>query len=196
MSVLFTDDFNGEIYRILRCYSGRCFSLMISGGSLLKCLDDGRYELLDTSRWSVFYSDERADQSQLNHAAAHGFLKRIKARVHPIHTSVPLDDAAIEYSKILSDFVIDVCLLGIGGDGHICSLLPECPELDSLQYVTALSGAFTVSPRRVSVTPKYINERVNELIFVVPNSKEKNVVQPDKSILARIRKEYVVILKK
>ncbi|KAM0671967.1 hypothetical protein OCOL_001024 [Ordospora colligata] len=196
MSVLFTNDFNEEIYQILRYYSGKCLSLMISGGSILKCLDDCRYEQLDTSKWDIFYSDEREDQEQLNHTAACGFLNRINAKVHPIDTSVPLEKAAIEYANVLNGIVIDVCLLGIGGDGHICSLLPECPELDSLLYVTALEGDFTVSPKRVTITPRYINEKVKELIFVVPGSKEKKIEQPDKSILARINKDYVVILKR
>ena len=194
MSLVLTDDFGTEVYLILEPYSGRDLALMISGGSLLQCLDDERYGLLDTSGWSVFYSDERGDKSHLNYTASIPFLSRTQASVHRIDVSMPLDQAARAYSSELVD--IDLCLLGIGGDGHICSLLPGCKELMSDEYVVALEGDFPVSCRRISITPRFINERVARLYFVVPGSKKKGVAAPDRTILERINKEFTVLLEK
>lgn len=190
MSFLFTSDFKAELLQVLREYSGTDLSLMISGGSLLTCLDDERYSALDTSRWTVFYSDERVDQDQLNYTASLPFIGRMHAAVCRIHSSMP--DAAEEYSKVLRD--VDVCLLGIGVDGHICSLLPNCAELDSKELVVSLEGLFPVSRRRISVTLRFINERVSRLYFVVPNSRLKGISMPHRSIVNRIKREFVVIL--
>lgn len=192
MDFLFTSDFNTEIYHILREYSGTDLSLMISGGSLLQCLDDGRYEELDTTGWRIFYSDERVDQDNLNYTASVPFINRTKASVHRIQSSMSVSEAVEDYSGRLAD--IDVCLLGIGGDGHICSLPPDSRELDSEEYVVALDTGFQVSPQRISVTPRFLNERVSRLYFVVPNSNEKNISKPDESIVSRLRKDFVVIL--
>ncbi|AFN82835.1 6-phosphogluconolactonase/glucosamine-6-phosphate isomerase/deaminase [Encephalitozoon romaleae SJ-2008] len=194
MNVLFTEDFNGEIYKILREYCGKNLALMISGGSLLQCLDDKRYTDLDTSRWKIFYSDEREDQNYLNYTASMGFISKTNGKVYKICTSRPLEEAARMYSTELTD--IDVCLLGIGGDGHICSLPPGCKELDSDDYVVALEGNFPVSPKRVSITPRFINKKIKKLYFVVPNSKKKGVHSPDKSITQRITRGFSVILEK
>lgn len=192
ISFLFTTDFSTELYNILKGCSGLDLSLMISGGSLLKCLDDRRYEELDTSKWVIFYSDERTDQEQLNYTASIPFISKLRAKVHRIDSSIDVQKAVEEYSGKLVD--IDVCLLGIGGDGHVCSLLPGSTELDSEEYVVALEGDFPTSPRRISVTLKFINEKVSRLYFVVPNSKDKNVSRPDESIMSRLKKDFVVML--
>ncbi|ADM11358.2 6-phosphogluconolactonase/glucosamine-6-phosphate isomerase/deaminase [Encephalitozoon intestinalis ATCC 50506] len=194
MDVLFTEDFSTEIYRILKEYSGRSLALMISGGSLLQCLEDKRYLTMDTSGWRIFYSDERADQNHLNYTGSIGFISKTNADVHRIWTSRPLDEAAKMYSAELPD--IDVCLLGIGGDGHICSLPPGCKELESDDYVVALEGDFPISPRRVTVTPKFINEKIRDLYFVVPSSRKKGVSAPDRSITEKIERSFMVILEK
>ncbi|KAG5859882.1 6-phosphogluconolactonase [Encephalitozoon hellem] len=194
MNTLFTEDFNGEIHKVLKKYCGRGLSLMISGGSLLQCLDDERYTGLDTSRWKVFYSDERVDQSHLNYTASLGFISKINGEVHRIDTSRPLNEVVRMYSAELVD--IDICFLGIGGDGHICSLPPGCKELNSNDYVVALEGGFSVSPKRVSITPRFINEKIKELYFVVPNSKKKGVCCPDGSITRKITRGFSVILEK
>jgi len=191
MNYLFTKDFNEELYQVLKEYSGRRLSLMISGGSLLKCLDDQRYETMDTSNWEIFYSDERVDQDALNYTASLPFINRIKAKVHRMFSEIP-EKAAREYSGVLKD--VDVCLLGIGDDGHICSLQPRCRELDSDEYVVALEGSFEISPRRMTVTLKFINEKVSRLYFVIPNSNKKKITKPDESITSRIKKEFTVIL--
>lgn len=181
-----------ELYQILKKYSGSDLSLMISGGSLLSCLDDSRYEELDTSKWIIFYSDERVDQDQLNYTASIPFIDKTKAKINRISSSLPSEQAIKEYSEKLIN--IDICLLGIGKDGHICSLLPNSMELNSEEYVIGLEGNFPISPKRISITLKFINEKVSKLYFVVPNNKEKNILKPDESITSRINKDFVIIL--
>ncbi|MCS6971223.1 MAG: 6-phosphogluconolactonase [Planctomycetota bacterium] len=47
---------------------------------------------------------------------------------------------------------IDVCLLGVGEDGHIASLFPEHPALDDWSVCTVVDDAPKPPPRRLTLT--------------------------------------------
>jgi 6-phosphogluconolactonase len=192
MHYIYAQDFKTVLFKILQKYSGRRLNLMISGGSLQRCLDDERYQKLDTMHWSIYYTDERVDQSYLNYEASLPFINMLEAKVFRIESFLGAEEAARRYSEVLED--IDLCILGIGSDGHICSLLPESEYLDSSEYVIGVEGDFAVSRRRITVTLRFLNERVNEIYFVVPQNKIKNIAEPHPSICTRLAKDFTVIL--
>ncbi|KCZ77642.1 hypothetical protein H311_01344, partial [Anncaliia algerae PRA109] len=57
----FTTNFEMEIYDILRNYSSRDVNIMISGGSILKVLENINYERINTENWKIFFADERLE---------------------------------------------------------------------------------------------------------------------------------------
>ncbi|GFR20066.1 DNA replication licensing factor MCM2 [Trichonephila clavata] len=158
---------------------------MISGGSLLDVLNYEKYKDLNSSQWNIYYADERCSQDHLNYKGSLPFLGFLESKVFRMKTELKLDECILDYSMVLKNVTIDVCLLGIGDDGHICSLFPEIPELKSRENVIAVYNENVVSPQRVTITLKFINNHIKDLYFIVP-SKEgriKKTFKPHSSIL-------------
>lgn len=106
------------------------------------------YELLARSdhpwdRTDVFLTDERCvpiDNSQSNYRMLQVSLGSTAARIHPIDTSLPPEEAAAQYAKELSPFLpLDFVLLGVGADGHTASLFPGADLDPGEDVVTAWS---------------------------------------------------------
>lgn len=202
MAVLRTKDFNEALWNILSPFDSRELNLMISGGSILKHLENPRYRSVDSSKWQVFFADERCSIGCLNYEEALPFLNLLKARVHPIVTastacSVERHRLRDMYESTLKSIAsIDVCLLGVGENGHICSLWPSSSSLSSDKLVEAVTVDCPCSPNRLTVTPKFINQYVKDLYFVIPpkNGKPKAIDEPHPSIRYSLLIDYVIIL--
>jgi len=245
MGVIRTSDFKEKLYSILSPYDSKHLNLMISGGSLLKDLDYSKYKDLDSSKWKIFFADERCNTKYLNFEGALPFIKSLDAMVYPIlpiclmkeakenccnlrfdqsyeckcrkkennpeecRKSFTNDDAIEEkkiielrdrYEKIMSNTdvvkAIDICLLGIGDNGHICSLWPESESLLSNRFVENVNVDCPLSRNRITVTLKLLNELVKSLYFVIPPKKGKpqSVSEPHESIRKKITIKYDVIL--
>lgn len=191
-------DFKNTIFDIISKYDRKELNLMIPGGSVLSCLDDNRYEDLETSKWKIFFCDERMRKEYSNFESAKNFIGKIKGKVFPIINSKDNSSGAIlvdKYENILENATIDVCLLGIGDNGHICSLWPDSDALDSRRMVEQVKVDCPLSPERITVTLEFINKSVKDLYFVIPpREKPKTVVQPAKSILERLKVKYTTII--
>lgn len=104
------------------------------------------------------------------------------------------------YEKIVAEVRsqgnIDICFLGIGDNGHICSSWPESQSLLSDRMVEAVEVECPLSRRRITVTLKFLNESVKKLYFVIPpkNGKPQSIVEPHKSIRDKMTVGYDVIL--
>ncbi|KAI5170374.1 6-phosphogluconolactonase [Pancytospora epiphaga] len=196
-----TTNFQETIYRILKPYDGKKLNLMISGGSLLGLLDSNKISLLGTEHWNIFFADERCDPSALNYEDAKQHLSAWKARMFPIETVLGRDKAAEKYvetieKELLKNGKIDLCLLGVGENGHICSLWPDSKSLESKENVVGVVTDAVVSSERVTVTINFINTFVKDLYFVIPpkNGVYKKVTGPHRSINKLISIQYTVIL--
>ncbi|KAI4292431.1 6-phosphogluconolactonase [Pancytospora philotis] len=199
-TVVRTGDFSQALLGILAKFDGRSCNLMISGGSLLTCLDSPAYADMDCSKWRIFFADERADPRCRNFSDAQKFLGRIRAEAFPIPADLSGDEAAREYERTvrahMRDGPIDVCLLGVGENGHICSLWPDAPELQSEELVVPAMVDCPLSPIRITVTLRFLNSRVARLFFVIPpkNGKPKSVAAPHCSIADGLTLDYTVVL--
>lgn len=122
------------------------FSVAVSGGSLPRLLGTGMAALPggapDTSGWKVFLADERIvplDHTDSNYLAA---TAEAGMKPVPIDPSMSAEAAAVAYERALVDALgpsgaLDLALLGLGPDGHTCSLFPEHPLVRSSGYLSA-----------------------------------------------------------
>ena len=114
------------------------FSCAVPGGSVAESLFPAFAALsLSWEKVHVFFGDERAvpptDPDSNYGLARRLWLERVTARVHPMLTGAgDLDAAAAAYANDLRTTLgdpprLDLALLGMGPDGHVCSLFPNRP---------------------------------------------------------------------
>lgn len=166
----------GEIDELARTFVARVehrfaelgrVSLALPGGSAAEafCPALVRARL----RWrdvDLFWVDERAvppDHPDSNYRIANDLLlsqvEADPARVHRMHAEAPdLDGAAIEYERRIirasgAPPHFDVVLLGVGADGHVCSLFPDQPALaERSRLVLPILDSPKPPPHRLTVT--------------------------------------------
>ena len=146
---------------------GTRLSMALPGGSTAEVLLPplARAEM-DWSRWDFFWGDERAvapDDPDSNYGLCRRlFLGPIGAepsRVHRVVGEGPdLEAAAAAYETELvsvlgEDAVLDFALMGMGPDGHVCSLFPGHPGLrERTRRVIAVFDSPKPPPRRVTLS--------------------------------------------
>ena len=125
------------------------FRIALSGGSTPRLLfGELSTRSIDWSKVQFYWIDERfvpPDHPDSNlRMARETLLTRIKVapnQIHPMPTDGDPDAAAHRYeAELKKDYgaealdlrrpLFDFVLLGLGGDGHICSLLPGSPVLE------------------------------------------------------------------
>jgi 6-phosphogluconolactonase len=161
--------------------ANRVPQLALTGGRIAtqaytRLAAEGRSSAVDWSKVDLWWGDERfvpATDDDRNVKQALDLLQqplRLPAgRVHPMPASdggADLDEAAAAYADALGDTVFDVCLLGLGPDGHVASLFPEHPSSHAEGRVIAVRNSPKPPPDRISLTLETIN-RSAEVWFVV-----------------------------
>ncbi len=146
---------------------GRSVSLVLPGGSVAEAF----FPLLslapvDWARVEVFWGDERAvppDDPESNYRLAdRRLLSRVavdRARVHRMPAdAADLDAAARSYEAELERALgvpprFDIVLLGVGPDGHVCSLFPGHRALrERARRVLPITDSPKAPPRRLTLT--------------------------------------------
>ena len=148
----------------------------LSGGATaLIFLGALKNAVVDWSRISLFWADERAvppEDPDSNYGVAQRMLLdplgARAPRAFPMAFDPTLDrpglsslgTAAMKYDALLAREVkgsLDLALLGVGEDGHICSLFPGHRALmvDDLR-VTAVEDAPKPPPRRLTLTLPFV----------------------------------------
>jgi 6-phosphogluconolactonase len=140
---------------------------------------DGAHSAVDWSRVELWWGDERfvpADDPDRNAKQALDILTAklpfSPDRIHPMPASdegQDLDAAAEAYGSRLGATIFDICLLGMGPDGHVASIFPEHPSSYASGEVIAVRASPKPPPERISVTLTVIN-RSREVWFIVSGS--------------------------
>jgi 6-phosphogluconolactonase len=155
--------------------------LALTGGRIAtrayqKLANDGPNSAVDWSRIELWWGDERfvpADHADRNAKQALDLLAAPLAlnpdRIHEMPASdggLDLDQAADAYAQELGEVSFDICLLGMGPDGHVASIFPEHPSSYADGNVIAVRSSPKPPPERISLTLPVIN-RSQEVWFVV-----------------------------
>lgn len=137
---------------------------------------EGRNSAVDWSRVELWWGDERfvsADDDDRNAKQALDVLTPAlpldDSRIHPMPASdgnLSLDAAAEAYAAELGETAFDICLLGMGPDGHVASIFPEHPSSYEQGRVIAVRSSPKPPPERISLTLEVINAST-EVWFLV-----------------------------
>jgi len=143
------------------------FALALTGGSVAtSCYPRLARARLDWARTELFFGDERAvppDDPESNYGLARRLLIEPAAvpaaRVHRMAADGPdLAAAAAVHERELLAILggpprLDACLLGVGPDGHVCSLFPGHPAAsEERRWVAPVEGSPKPPPRRLTLT--------------------------------------------
>lgn len=145
-------------------------SCALSGGATaLIFLGALRAAQVDWSRITLFWGDERAvpaEDPESNYGIADRLLLQPLGANAPRAFRMPADlpslgEGALHYDQTLAhelrDGALDLAILGVGDDGHVCSLFPGHHALvyDDLRVV-AVEDAPKPPPRRLSLTLPFL----------------------------------------
>ncbi len=166
---------------------GRGPVVMLSGGStpIPAYLELARRGLKPAAGLTVLFSDDRyvpSDSDQSNYHQSRPLFDSLQlqpGQVLRIRTELPLAQAVADSERRLEALLaagrrIGLGLLGLGADGHTCSLFGP-------QDLAAAAGRLAVSVHRpdgrdaVSVTPAVL-ERVDQLVFVVAGADKRQAL--------------------
>ena len=168
------------------------FAVGFSGGSLPKIVCPGLLSLqIDFKKWRIFFCDERyvaltdADSNYVG--VKQHLLDKLSVapeQILTINHDIPLDEAAKEYESHLKGWYpgddvpsLDMLLLGMGPDGHTCSLFPGHPLLlENSRLVAPISDSPKPPPCRITLTYPIINAS-KCAAFVSTGSSKASVLQ-------------------
>ncbi|MDO5498746.1 MAG: 6-phosphogluconolactonase [Propionibacteriaceae bacterium] len=152
--------------------------------------DDDEAPTLDWNRVEFWWGDERfvptasacrnAGQSLALLASS---IPLAPSRVHPMPSSgsgmSDLRRAALLYESELGDTTFDICLLGLGEDGHVASLFPDHQSFDrgATTRVVGVTNAPKPPPERLSVTMPVINDSAEVWVIAAGAAKAPAAAQ-------------------
>ncbi|KAI7889343.1 6-phosphogluconolactonase [Mucor mucedo] len=173
-------------------------SIAISGGSLPKILSKqlAHNANVDFSKWHIFWADERCvahDHADSNYLEVKKSLldhipqipqENIHAIDNTYATAKDAEKAAVDYEQQLLKFFkteeiprFDLILLGMGPDGHCCSLFPGHPLLDEKKRLVApIFDSPKPPPERITLTYPVVNA-AQCIVFVTAGDGKKDMVQ-------------------
>eukprot|EP01025_Chloroclados_australasicus_P047241 TRINITY_DN5264_c1_g1_i4.p1 TRINITY_DN5264_c1_g1~~TRINITY_DN5264_c1_g1_i4.p1 ORF type:complete len:314 (-),score=45.84 TRINITY_DN5264_c1_g1_i4:322-1164(-) len=174
------------------------FSIVLSGGSLVKSLS-ALLELGDVvawDKWHVFWADERVvphtSEDSNYKGAMDAFLSKTPipgSQIYPITERLDVQQAATNYEGKLFEIsesilprnsdnfpVFDVILLGVGPDGHVCSLFPNRPETaEKSKWILPVTDSPKRPPERITMTMPVVNSGKHVAIIALGEGKAEIV---------------------
>lgn len=173
------------------------FALGLSGGSLVSMLARDLPAAAapagpdSLARWTLGFCDERL--VPFDHAeSTYGLyrthlLSRLPvpdSQVITIDPQLPVEAAAEDYARKLRQAfqgdavpVFDLLLLGVGPDGHTCSLFPDHPLLQERDRIVApISDSPKPPPQRVTLTLPVLNA-ARTVVFVATGEGKASVLK-------------------
>ncbi|CAG4966257.1 unnamed protein product [Colias eurytheme] len=167
------------------------FFVGLSGGSVLKYLCEGLPQVnTDWSKWVLAFCDERVVPED-SEDSTFGVYKRglipktmlNESQFITIKQGVSAEEAAKDYTEKLTsafnseNYQFDLLLLGMGPDGHTCSLFPNHPLLnENTLKVASIIDSPKPPPARITLTYPVINNARN-CIYAVSGAGKADMVK-------------------
>ena len=193
-----------RLQQVLTGAAGTAPAVMLSGGStpIPAYLQLATRQLIPAPGLTVLFSDDRyvpSDSDQSNYHQSRALFTSLgltTQQVLRIRTELPLAQATADSESQLAQLLaggrrIALGLLGIGADGHTCSLFSGA-DLQRARGRLAISVHRPDGRDAVSVTPTVL-ERVAQLIFLVAGADKQTAVasllkrSPDLTAWAAVR---------
>lgn len=179
------DDPSGELARLLveAVHAGR--SIGLSGGSSpVRGYELAAAEEPDWSASEVWlvdarcvpHDDERSN-ARLVQEAILDRLERLPRAVHFVDGEAEPEEAAARYDAELEGARFDLCVMGIGPDGHTASLFPGGPELEERER-RAVAAEARMEPfvPRVTATIPFLAES-ELMVYVITGADKADAVR-------------------
>lgn len=168
---------------------GKKILFLVSGGSnidLLKAIDQ---VLLANPNITIFPLDERHDAGALNNSLI------IQAAGIPIHPMVPMEGETVtefgkRYHAFLANWMAEnsegttIALIGIGPDGHTAGISPGIQAWFDATFMALEENTWAAGyegnlqpPQRVTVTPQFLAEKLDEGVVVATGAAKTEALQ-------------------
>ncbi|XP_041033291.1 6-phosphogluconolactonase [Carcharodon carcharias] len=171
------------------------FALAVSGGSLVPLLAAELPEAAVRepeppgaawSRWVLGFCDERLVPFESPDSTCGLYRKHLLSKISipnnhvvAINPTLSVEEAADKYAESLRELfpgdnipVFDLLILGIGPDGHTCSLFPDHPLLQEQSKIIApISDSPKPPPKRITMTLPLLNAARCALFVVTGENK-------------------------
>lgn len=172
------------------------FSIAFSGGSaatkICSAFENEKFSRsTEWSKWKVFFCDERyvdLDHPDSNFKAINdGLLKKnldiLPDNIFPLKKTGDISKDAGHYETNMRSVFegqnfpkIDLVVLGMGPDGHICSLFPNHPLLnEEKKWIAYLEDSPKPPPLRITFTLNVVNNSSNVIFVTTGEGKAENI---------------------
>ena len=156
--------------------------IALTGGTLGEAFSHRLVELLnsrpnDFAGLHIWFSDERfttSDSPLRNSRPVQDGLQNSLVFVHEVASTddaITVIEAAASYNAELCEVIMDICLLGLGPDGHVASLFPS--RFDPQEQARAIAILDSPKPpvERVTFSMNYIN--ASEQVWIIASGEAK-----------------------
>ena len=147
----------------------------------------------DLSGLHIWFSDERFDSANSplrNSQPVRSALKNSSVTVHEVQSTddgVNVIAAAAAYEAELGDITMDICVLGLGPDGHVASLFPNHWDPQLIANAIPITDSPKPPAERVSFSMSFIN--ASDQVWIIATGEAKapavtQILEGDQSIPA------------
>jgi len=179
----FTAKFLTEIIETTVDAHEDCNVIVAGGRSITKSLECLLPLSIDWQRVNWFLADERcvaSDDPQRNDLQIRQVLQKTLGNaygnVNSSRTDTNLEEAVKEYATRIEQInMFDLCLLGMGDDGHIASLLPGHRVLNSTDSCCLVSDSPNPPSQRITLSMSALRNTKNRIVVTTSATKKQAV---------------------